>query len=70
MTIEQTITSEASQYVEIDRDEWLSALSDATPEDADEANEAKHAALIAGAESAPAGLVIVSRAQARQVLSF
>ena len=70
MTIEQNITSEESQYVEIDRDEWLSALIDATPEDADEANEAKHTALIAGAESAPAGLVIVSRAQARQVLSL
>ena len=67
MTIEQNITSEESQYVEIDRDEWLSALSDATPEDAD---EAKRAALITGAESAPAGLVIVSRAQARQVLSL
>lgn len=67
MTIEQTITSEESQYVEIDRDEWLSALSDATSEDAD---KAKHAALIAGAESAPSGLVIVSRAQARQVLSL
>lgn len=67
MTIQQTIMSGTSQYVELDRDEWLAALNDATP---DEAHEATHAALIAGAESAPSGLVIVVRSQARAALSL
>ena len=67
MTIQQTINAANSQYVELDRDEWLAALNDATPE---EAHEANHAALIAGAEAAQPGVVIVMRSQARQVLSL
>ncbi len=67
MTVQQTIASGTSQFVELDRDELLAALNDATP---DEVHEATHEAMLSGAEAAPSGLVIVVRSQAKAVLSF